>query len=321
MKKFIKNILILLLIIIFIFVLIAIIDCKIIRKNYTNDYQRSVTDKIKRLKKISSPKIILVGDSNLTFGINSKMIEESLNMPVVNLGLHAGMGNPFNENLAKIKINENDIVIISHVSYDDEDDIVDTYLAWKTINYEKDVFRVIRPKDYLKLITSYPNYIRESIIPLLSGEYNTEDYKKRVYRRDAFNEYGDVVIRNEINQMDPDVFFKNENMSIPKVGDKTIKRINKLNEYVKEKHATLLVASYPIAYGEYSDYTKEDIEKFNQELKNKLDCEVISNFTEYMYPYDYFYDTKYHLTDTSKDIRTSQLITDLINYKTNKNDT
>ena len=50
---------------------------------------------------IEEPKIILIGNSNLAFGIDSEKIENSVGMPVVNLGLHGSLGNEFHESMAK----------------------------------------------------------------------------------------------------------------------------------------------------------------------------------------------------------------------------
>ena len=73
---------------------------------YENGYCASLIDKVNRLKSINEPKIVLLGNSNLAFGIDSKMLEESMNMPVVNMGLHGGDGNAFHEEMAKIKAAE-----------------------------------------------------------------------------------------------------------------------------------------------------------------------------------------------------------------------
>ena len=54
-----------------------------------------------------------------------------------------------------------------------------------------------------------------------------------------------------------------------------------------------------------------DYQAFEDELIEKLDCPVISSYSDYMYDYDYFYDTVYHLVDDGVEMRTSQLISDL----------
>lgn len=73
----------------------------------------------------------------------------------------------------------------------------------------------------------------------------------------------------------------------------------------------MVIAGYPIAYGEYSTFREEDFIAFKSELENVIDCEIISDYTDYFYPYDYFYDTSLHMTAEGAEIRTEQLISDL----------
>ena len=111
--------------------------------------------------------------------------------------------------------------------------------------------------------------------------------------------------------MDVDKFFKDTDIKVPQIGDTCINRLNEYNKYITEHGATMLVAGYPIAYGEYSSFYKSDFEKFERELRERLDCTIISDYTDYFYPYDYFYDTTLHLTEKGAEVRTEQLIVDI----------
>lgn len=53
---------------------------------------------------------------------------------------------------------------------------------------------------------------------------------------------------------------------------------------------------------------------FQQQLESKLDCPVISDFTDYFIDYQYFFDTAFHLTDEGTRIRTQLLADDLRKY-------
>ena len=99
MKRFLKKTIFFSGLFILSFMIFVGIDIFYSGNQYLNNYQASVIDKIQRLESIKEPKIILVGNSNVAFGINSKMIEDALGMPVVNLGLHGAMGNTFHENM------------------------------------------------------------------------------------------------------------------------------------------------------------------------------------------------------------------------------
>ena len=309
MKRFVKSFSVLFCAVIFFSILLILFDCLVISSQYKNNYQASLIDKVERLNSIKEPKIILVGNSNLSFGINSAMIEEELGVPVVNLGLHGGLGNAFHEEIAKLNINKDDIVVVCHSNFEDDDDIPDPSLAWITFDWNKSLASIIRTKDYLQMIPAYPNYFRDSFSLWLSKKGNQS--VDTCYSRKAFNKYGDIVYRPEKQQMTSDELFASQLVTVPKINSTCIDRLNMLNDFCTQRGATLLVAGYPIAYGHYSDFSANDFINFQNELSNKLNCPIISNYTDYFYPYDYFYNTILHLTEEGANMRTRQLINDM----------
>lgn len=100
---------------------------------YIYIYSSSLLDKVERLEMIDEPKIVLIGNSNLVFGIDSGQLEQAFAMPVVNMGLHSGLGNSFHEQFIKGNINKGDIIIIAHTDYDDAGKLQDPQLAWATL--------------------------------------------------------------------------------------------------------------------------------------------------------------------------------------------
>ncbi len=316
MRKFLIKIFILLVIVGGCCGLISAFDYFIIGSQYEYNYQASLIDKVDRLESINEPKIILVGHSNLSFGIDSKMLEEATGMPVVNLGLHGGLGNAFHEEIAKLNINEGDIVIVCHSSFSDTDTISDTALAWITVDKNKELWKIIRNKDYPSMLKAYPDYLKNDFFLWITHKGNID--AGGCYSRNAFNEYGDVVYKPEDGQMDVEEFFKDtdtNNIVVPQIGDVCVNRLNEYNKFITDRGATMLIAGYPIAYGEYASFGKKDFEEFKKELQDRLDCEIISDYTDYFYPYDYFYNTTLHLTKEGAEIRTAQLISDIERWK------
>ena len=57
-----------------------------------DNYLAAVLEKDRLIRSTPSPKIILVGGSNLAFGIDSRMLRDSLNVNIVNMGLYAKLG-------------------------------------------------------------------------------------------------------------------------------------------------------------------------------------------------------------------------------------
>ena len=62
------------------------------RTSGDDNYLAAVLEKDRLIRSTPSPKIVLVGGSNLAFGIDSKKIEDSLGLRVVNMGLYAKLG-------------------------------------------------------------------------------------------------------------------------------------------------------------------------------------------------------------------------------------
>lgn len=61
---------------------------------------------------VPAPRIIFVGGSNLSFGLNSKRISDSLHIAVINTGVHAGLGLKFQLNTIIPRLKRGDVIVI-----------------------------------------------------------------------------------------------------------------------------------------------------------------------------------------------------------------
>lgn len=286
---------------------------KVIMPQYSYNYNAALQDKINRLSNVESPKIVLIGNSNLAFGINSEMLEDAFGMPVVNMGLHGGLGNAFHEEMAKVNVQKGDIILIVHTEFADDDAISDPVLAWLTIENHPKLWRLIRPKDIPDMFLSYPDYAKKALALWSAREGNETDLGT-VYSRMAFNEYGDVAFRRPETILESDFFDKNP-IPVPEINQTCTQRLNDLNEYVTQKGALLLTAACPVPFGAHTPPAEEYI-RFQKQLEECLDFPVISDYTDYFLDYSFFYDTAGHLTDEGAALRTSQLILDLQDFLT-----
>jgi hypothetical protein len=210
--------------------------------------------------------------------------------------------------MAKLGVSEGDIVIICHSDYSDDDTIPDPRLAWITLEFHKDLWKLIRQKDVPSMLRTYPKYFVGALINWILGEKGNAASDETCYSRSAFNKYGDIYRR-----FDDTCVFTETSVSVPSISDACIDRINELNRYINEQGATLLIAGYPIGSGEYTPEPSE-YDLFEKELREKVDCDVISHFTDYFIPYEFFYNTSLHLSEEGAEIRTKQLISDLKNW-------
>ncbi len=310
MKRFIRTIAVFLLTLVLLVSGLCAVFFALVPPEYERIYTSAMIDKVARLKSIEGPRIVLVGNSNLAFGIDSKAIEDTYGIPVVNMGMHGGFGNPFDEQVCRLDVHEGDIYVLAHNTYSDDDMIPNPELVWMTIENHEDLRPLIRKKDILNMARALPRYafkasvkwIREKI----TGREVIVDGTEGFMSRAAFNEYGDDVYPRPES-----IFtFTEDSVPLPQINDLCVNRINELNAWLNEQGAMLVIASYPIGDGEYTP-EKAEYEAFQSELEERLDCPVISDFTDYFYPYDLFYDSNLHLTDEGVRLRTQQLIEDL----------
>ena len=308
MKKFMGKVLLLGLAVVLFFAAIIGIDFYVVGDQYLYNYQASILDKVERLKSIEGRKIILVGNSNVSFGFDSALMEKELGIPVVNTGIHSGLGNAFQEDLPKEYISAGDIVLLCHNSYSDDSSINDPSLAWITIEKHRELWPIIREDSYRDMIQAYPIYAMNCAFLGLTGRGNR--HTDSCYDRQSFNEYGDIVYRPEKEQRAAGVMFYDGAIKVPRISDSCAERINEYNRYIRDRGAVLLVVGYPIADGENTPDRKR-YKDFQRELEEKLDCPVISDYTDYFIPYKYFYNTILHLTWEGVQIRTTQTIKDV----------
>ena len=306
MKLYFKKLFLLLLLTAMLLCMAAVFDFTVVGNQYSHVYTASLMDKVDRLCSITEPKIILVGNSNVSFGMDSALLEDAMGMPVVNLGLQGGLGNAFHEEIAKLNIQPGDIVVVSHIDYADDDKLNDPELAWITVEKNPRLLQILRPKDWLPMLRAYPNYAFNCFVRWQRG-WNTIP-AGTLYIREGVNTYGDFVMRT--GQETSTYQFRAGELTVPQVGDACMTRMNKLNKYICDKGARMVVSYSPIADGEFTP-DREAYHAFAAELESRLDCPVISDIDDYFFPYNCFFDTKYHLNEVGARLRTEQLIRDL----------
>ena len=122
---------------------VVVIAYRVDRSNYFG----ATIDKHALLDATPVARIILVGGSNLTFGMDSPRLSAALERPVVNLSLHAALGLPFLLAEALAVARPGDVVVVSleyeHFQFDLTSDYLfyvleqrpesATYLSWSSL--------------------------------------------------------------------------------------------------------------------------------------------------------------------------------------------
>ena len=302
-----KRLLLKLFLLVFLVTLPSVSCLLTISPQFTHEYSASFIDKMNRLEKITKPKIVLVSNSNLAFGIQSDLIEKAIGMPVVNLGLHGGLGNAFHERMPLFNITAGDIIVISHLDYFDDDKISDPALALITVENYFHYWKIFRVKDFPRVIFKLPQYSGKCLYRFILKRDKAQ-LNPTCYARNAFNEYGDNIFPRNIEAGESDPYLRH-----PKVNNICMSRINKLYEYCKAKGATVVISGAPILTG-LEGFDLEEYKQFQRDLELSAECPIISDFTDYIFDKKYFYAGALHMTNDGARLRTEQLIKDLQSF-------
>ena len=291
--------------------LLTIVVCGIrIGANDPSDYLASIIDKHARLKSISTPRIILAGGSNLAFGIDSKMMESQLRMPVCNMSLHAGLGLEFILSELKSEMRKGDIVFISLEYFMLKDG--DYQLKKKATEYYPEAGKFFEDS-YLGDLNYYMERKRTAMHDnffLLKNKLlhpaSVDSFTVRnssVYRRDCFNEYGDVVC-----QLDQPSSIRAED--IDKFRYSAYEGIALLNSIYHEAQldGVKMYFVYPNFPESVFHNNEVVIHHYSNTLSSKLSIPVLNDPEYFVMNDSLFFDTVYHLNGRGREIRTRKFI-------------
>lgn len=279
---------------------------------YGNTFLAGLPVKYERLYSTEKPKVIVVGGSNVAFGMDSELMQKQLDRPCINFGLYADLGTKAMLDLSQDAIKKGDIVVICPETDPQTYSLhFDARNMWQASEQKLSMITKLPSNDIMKVIAAFPDYYKAKTDFHKTG---TTPNPEGVYRADSFNEYGDIEYKREYNSM---LSFVDENKLVRLSPELiTDEFASYLNDYAKEaqhRGAKVYFSFPPInAAGLTDDTTDESIYAFYTALCEKLDFDVISNINDYILDKEYFFDTNYHLNDTGVEYRTSLLSSDIM---------
>lgn len=308
MRKLLTKLICLLLVIMSIAFLSVTIILKGLDRVYATEYPRVLVVKHDYMMQLSSPKVILVGDSNLAFGIDGAMLAQKTGYATANLGLHVGYGQKYMIQPSVANANAGDIIIIS-LSPDRwaSGTFFGGQLTLASIGSRIDMYQYV-PLEYWKQMFKELMPATKSMLKRASPQFNgAGDYKRAMFD-DAGNNLLDRKACILAYPYTPDVYFSADTINM-----ELIDYVNQFAQRMSEKQVAVVVAFSPVLDEAIVCSQKECLE-FETALSDHLDVPVISTFGDYIYPREYIYDFAFHCTSEGEDIRTEQLAIDILQY-------
>jgi hypothetical protein len=282
-----------------------------------DNYLAAVLEKDRLIRSTPSPKIILVGGSNLAFGIDSKEMEDSLGLRVVNMGLYAKLGLKYMLAQVRPYIRQGDVVVVVpeydqfYGDYANGDNTLNTALLYAPADRIPDFIRsysivdvVLRPR---------VENARRSFLKAAAAAIGRENQffppdTNPVYNRRSFNQYGDVVSHlGKKPPHDPDSIFVKPLPPLKDFNRHTLEDLNSIGDKAKEEsaHAYFMWPSYiDRSYA----INVAAIDSLQRKLTGGMRMPLVGTASDFVYPGRLFFDTRYHLNSEGRQLRTLKMI-------------
>jgi hypothetical protein len=302
MKKFFLNLLLVVVPSIGLIILVFLLPPS---KSLQNSLLFAQADKNRMMENVPGPRIIFIGGSNLSFGLDSKKIKDSLGVNTINTGVHIALGLKYMLSNAENYIRKGDIFVIAPEYQQFYGDIADGEIELlSTIVYivPKSI-KLLDYKQYYSQIQYIPTFVMSRLKALISE--SRVDTTSGIYDRKAFNSFGDAYIHWKL----PKQVVKPLKKISGKFNEDALNSLIDFKNAVERRKAKLFI-TFP-CYQDLSFY-KSKIQI--KEVESKLiesGFNLLSKPERYCMSDSLVFDTPYHLTKEGVDLRTSLLIKDL----------
>jgi hypothetical protein len=278
-------------------------------------YLATLNDKHARLDSLTEAqeaKMVLIGGSNVAFGLRSDWFEEAFEMPVVNMGLHAGLRYEYMIKEVWESVQKDDVFLI----FPEFSQMYDPLSTGGKIIYQSlEVFpegaAYCNQGNQLQQIRFKGNAFLEVFQIKVKRNLSKFVDKKGGnldYQRGIFDHYGDIwtdeTLKSKYKGNDKHL----EQNAGREPSEDFITLTNDFAKHCADRGARVLFLYPAIADIKFDADVVSETDQF---LRENLDVEIINDAADYVYPKDLFYDTKYHTTQAGRDKRTQQTIEEL----------
>lgn len=267
------------------------------------DFTAALGKKHARLEGVPAPRVVLIGGSNASFGVNSEALENAFHRPVVNMALHGGLGYRFmvNEVIDSLERGDLLLAILEHTQYERPDK--QQGILYEAIELYPRALLFLPVMDRPKVAMTFAVRKLQMAADVVFGEKVKRTHP--IYFMDGFNERGDLV--SHLGRRSPGLGDVQPAEGITFAVDPLFWRITaELLERAREQGFTVAFAWPSLAASAENAVRDRDLAR--QLRAHGLT--VIGEPADYVFPDALFFDTKYHLMAEGRELRTARLIDD-----------
>lgn len=291
------------------FLLVSAVVVAIALMPVANDYFVAFADKLERLRDTPGKRIIVVGGSGLAFGLDSGALEEDLGRPVLNMGLHAGMGIEFMLRHVLPHVRRGDVVVVipEYGTLDEtaapDEGLISAVLLAAPIRTRNE----LQGADVAPLLRGFSNVALHRLLVDPAVELQRllgarHDYR---YARDRFDAHGD-----EVGHLHSPSLERKWSMHIEPRIEARVDALNRFDASVRARgaRAVFLYPSLPQSVESANSATLSIVKRV---IDERLSMPHFGTPSEAVQPDNAFFDSPNHPNATGRAAATKRIIASL----------
>lgn len=273
-----------------------------------NAFPAALVDKHHYAQSISSPKIVLLGGSNVAFGFNSPHLSKRTGMPVVNMALLAPLGIEYILSDAQAYIKKGDIIIMSFeynigVKGDIESQLYTADFIPENKNFVSDTSHLIEKWKSRILHRLHAPVKIETVLenPRIEDPFS-------IYFRGAFTKEGDIV--SHLNNYKGNV-HDDAGQVLSFHFKPHIETINRFTKQFEDQGAKVFYL-YPVIAESFYKNATHAIHELEGNMAESLHAKILAKPGQSVFPDSSCFDTVFHLNGPARDIHTENVANALL---------
>jgi len=282
-----------------------------------DSYTASLSLKKELLKNSPSPRIVIVGGSGTTAGINSEALFRETGYHPVNMGLFAGLGMRILLRQVENNVRPGDIVLVVP-----EHELLqqplygDGYLVLKTLQYNRgELSNILYPHTLIVMLRAFPSWLSfitdESAKRVYRLFVTTDDtFSEKLYRISNMNQYGDLdtPLSSTTRLTSNDIARGSIDFVRPAPDPAVMTLLQGFIARVEQRHVQVYVVS-PTTPQTVFTHNAASITSSAAVLEASIGAaHSIGSPNDFIYPDSDFLDSLAHLTTAGKNKRTKRII-------------
>lgn len=283
---------------------------------YQDSYYAQLPALYHRLEDSQGKRLILVGGSNVAFGVDVGLLEHMLaqygfEYTVCPFGLYAAVRTSAMLELSQGQLRERDIVVLA---VEPTEETLSTYFGasafWKCAEEAPELLVAVSPAHRAALAGNYIGFLQERASISRSGDFPKPD---GAYAKSSFEENGNMSFHRAGNIMalgwDTGAPVDLAEVS---VSPGFAQQVNDYCQNAQERGTEVYLSFSPVNRSALAGDPEAAAAAYFRTCLGTFDCPVISDPNRYILDSGWFYDSNFHLNSAGAVLRTCLLAKDLL---------